>query len=60
MKIKRAGKTASPTERALLALATDLVEFEEIANRVSVQVRALAERHGIQLPSPQSNYRTGG
>jgi hypothetical protein len=37
------------TGRALFALVTDMQELEEAARRVQVQVRAIAELHGIRL-----------
>ena len=42
---------ALPNQRdALASLVNDIRDFEESAERILIQVRALAERHGIVLP----------
>lgn len=39
------------TSRALMAIVTDFVDAQNAAHRVAVQLRALAERHGVTVPA---------
>jgi hypothetical protein len=53
---------AEATGRALMALVTDARELAEYAERVCVQVDALAARHGVSgcRPPPTTGRARGG
>jgi hypothetical protein len=40
------------TKRILLCLVNDVIEMENYAERIRIQIATLAKEHGIKMPIP--------
>ena len=40
------------TTRALMALATDIADYQALGERIRAQFEALAKAHGVKIPEP--------